>query len=115
MALALQATLGLFDFMEGSAGVGTISSICKPALPLDDEDGFTLVKSWIENAKVLSIMYSCFFNIHGPTSFNFFSFLIGGLTVRLTKMNPLMFWCALQCTNHSAHLMKLLFVLLGSS
>ena len=69
MALALQATLGLYDFMEGSAGVGTISSICKPALPLDDEDGFTLVKSWIENAKVLSIMYSCFLNTRTPNKF----------------------------------------------
>ena len=46
--IALQATLAVYDFMEGSAGVGTTSSICKPALPLDDGDGFTLLKSWFK-------------------------------------------------------------------
>lgn len=48
---------GVYDFIDGSPGVGTLSSIFKPTLPEDADDCGALIVMWIQSGKVLSIRY----------------------------------------------------------
>jgi len=53
---SLKSLFVLFDFDDQDCGVGHVSSIKKPVLPLDEpDDALALVKSWISSQKKITI------------------------------------------------------------